>query len=262
MTADITPTALGRSALLNSTVRTENAITISPAPPSPTSTRAARNSATDVEYAHATDPIPNSAREIQQDLLAAVPVTQQAGREHRRGQHQEVSRREPLQVGLRRVQCLGQRGQGHAEHRSVDTHHQDGQGQSSPAPTIFVFRTPRRVPMRRPRTMVTALLLLAEEASSPNAATDRRRSSCPNQASHGQICQPALPGSGATLPEAAQVAKQSPARLRDCPPCYHSRYSQAIVHFNESRLTSKCLWHSGEKQRAFDQLLVRLAQSR
>ena len=37
---------------------------------------------------------------------------------------------------------------------------------------------------------------------------------------------------------------------------------QAIVHFNESWLTSKCLWHSGRKQRAFDQLLVRLAQSR
>jgi hypothetical protein len=47
-----------------------------------------------------------------------------------------------------------------------------------------------------------------------------------------------------------------------CLPCYHSRYSQAIVHFNESWLTSKCLWHSGGEQRAFDQLLVRLAQSR
>ena len=69
MTPDITPTAFGRSALLNSTVRTENAITISPAPPSPTSTRAAMNSATDVEYAHATDPIPNSAREMSSTFL-------------------------------------------------------------------------------------------------------------------------------------------------------------------------------------------------
>jgi hypothetical protein len=47
----------------------ENAITISPAPPSPTSTRAAMNSATDVEYAQAADPIPKIAREMSRTFL-------------------------------------------------------------------------------------------------------------------------------------------------------------------------------------------------
>jgi hypothetical protein len=42
-------------------------MTISPAPASPMSTRAAMNSATDVEYAHAADPIPNSAFLLQQE---------------------------------------------------------------------------------------------------------------------------------------------------------------------------------------------------
>ena len=45
----ITPTAFGRSSLLNSTVSTEKAITISPAPASPISTRATMNSPTEVE---------------------------------------------------------------------------------------------------------------------------------------------------------------------------------------------------------------------
>ena len=47
--AEMIPTALGRSFLANSTVRTESAMTISPAPARPTSTRAAMNSATDLE---------------------------------------------------------------------------------------------------------------------------------------------------------------------------------------------------------------------
>jgi hypothetical protein len=47
--ADMIPTAFGRSSLLNSTVRTDSAITIRPAPATPTSTRAARNSLTEVE---------------------------------------------------------------------------------------------------------------------------------------------------------------------------------------------------------------------
>ena len=39
-----------------------------------------------------------------QHLLAAVPVAKQAGREHRRGQDQQVAGREPLQIRLRGVQ--------------------------------------------------------------------------------------------------------------------------------------------------------------
>jgi hypothetical protein len=58
------PTALGRSALLNSTVSAVIDITITPAPASPRSSRAARNSVTDVEYAHAADPAPKSPREM------------------------------------------------------------------------------------------------------------------------------------------------------------------------------------------------------
>jgi hypothetical protein len=69
VTPAMTPTAVGRSCWLNSTVRTENAITISPAPPSPISTRAAMNSATDVEYAHAADPIPKSPKEMRRTFL-------------------------------------------------------------------------------------------------------------------------------------------------------------------------------------------------
>jgi hypothetical protein len=48
--------------------------------------------------------------------------------------------------------------------------------------------------------------LLAEEASSPYGATDRGRSSCPNQASHGSIRYASATRSEATLPDAAQTA--------------------------------------------------------
>ena len=65
----MTPTALGRSPLLNSTVRTENAMTISPAPARPTSTRAAMNSPTDLEYAHPADPTPKRAKETRRTFL-------------------------------------------------------------------------------------------------------------------------------------------------------------------------------------------------
>src|SRR5580693_2138612 len=63
------PTALGRSALLNRTVSAVIAMTITPAPASPTSIRAARNSATEVEYAHAADPAPKSPREMSMTFL-------------------------------------------------------------------------------------------------------------------------------------------------------------------------------------------------
>src|ERR1019366_3262931 len=64
-----TPTAFGRSSLLNSTVRAEIAITITPAPAIPMSTRAAMNSPTDVEYPHAADPSPKNPREMRRTFL-------------------------------------------------------------------------------------------------------------------------------------------------------------------------------------------------
>src|SRR5580658_664806 len=69
VTPAMTPTAFGRSSLLKSTVRTENAITMIPAPPSPMSTRAAMNAATDVEYAQAADPMPKRAKETRRTFL-------------------------------------------------------------------------------------------------------------------------------------------------------------------------------------------------
>src|SRR5580658_2340395 len=63
------PTAFGLASLLNRIVRAEIAITMTPAPARPRRTRAAMNSVTDVEYAHAADPAPNSARETRRTLL-------------------------------------------------------------------------------------------------------------------------------------------------------------------------------------------------
>src|ERR1039458_4323 len=63
------PTAFGRSSLSNSTVRAEIDMTITPAPPRPMSTRAAMNSPTDVESAHAADPTPKSTREMRRTFL-------------------------------------------------------------------------------------------------------------------------------------------------------------------------------------------------
>jgi hypothetical protein len=65
----MTPTALGRSALVNSVVRAEKAMTITPAPAKPMSALAAMNSGTEVEYAHATEPMPNSAMESRRIFL-------------------------------------------------------------------------------------------------------------------------------------------------------------------------------------------------
>ena len=63
------PTAFGRSSLENSTVSEEIAITITPAPASPSTTRAAMNSVTVVEYAHPAEPTAKSASEIRKTLL-------------------------------------------------------------------------------------------------------------------------------------------------------------------------------------------------
>jgi hypothetical protein len=77
-----------------------------------------------------------------------------------------------------------------------------------------------------------------------------------------QSAKPALPRSGATLPEAAQVAKQSPARLRGSRRA-NCTLTRAWRHFNESRLTLKYPPAPRRKGRpAPGQVLVRSAQSR
>jgi hypothetical protein len=67
----------------------------------------------------------------------AIAVAEQAGGEHGGGEDQEVARGEPLQVGLRRVQRLGQRREGHAEHRAVHAHAQDGQEHRAECPPLL-----------------------------------------------------------------------------------------------------------------------------
>ena len=57
----------------------------------------------------------------EQDLLAPVPIAQQARRQHGRGENERIPGREPLQVGLRRPQRDGQRGQRHAQDGHIDT---------------------------------------------------------------------------------------------------------------------------------------------
>ena len=73
---------------------------------------------------------------------------------------------------------------------------------------------------------------LAEEASSRYGATDRGRSSCPNQASHGSIRYASATRSGATLPDAAQTAlsrdQHGYGNIRRLTLTLH----QAIPHFN------------------------------
>ena len=129
---------------------------------------------------------PEEGQGDEEDLLAAVTVAQKAGREHRRGQHEEVPRREPLEVGLRRMQRLGQRGQGHAEHGAVHTHRQHGEGQGSE-------REPSSIGGRCDGCWCGAqnrrhgVAPLAEEAANPCGATDPGWSPCPNQASPRSI---------------------------------------------------------------------------
>ena len=58
-----TPTAFGRSSWLNNTVSAESAMTMMPAPAMPSTTLAAMNSPTVLEYAHAAEPAPKRASE-------------------------------------------------------------------------------------------------------------------------------------------------------------------------------------------------------
>ena len=62
---------------------------------------------------------------------------------------------------------------------------------------------------------------LAEEASSPYGATDRGRSSCPNQASHESIRYASATRVRSSAPgRCSNGLKQRPTRLREYSPCY------------------------------------------
>jgi hypothetical protein len=60
---------LGRSASLNKTVSADIAITVTPDPARPISSRAARNTPGDVASAHSTEPAPNTARQTARSFL-------------------------------------------------------------------------------------------------------------------------------------------------------------------------------------------------
>jgi hypothetical protein len=66
---------------------------------------------------------------------------------------------------------------------------------------------------------------LAEEASSPYGATDRGRSSCPNQASHGSIRLASATRVRSNAPgRCSNCLKQRPTRLREYLSRLYSRY--------------------------------------
>ena len=82
---------------------------------------------------------------------------------------------------------------------------------------------------------------LAEEASSPYGATDRGRSSCPNQASHGSIRYASATGVRSNAPgRCSNWLKQRPTRLREYPSCYphatsgHTALQWALTYFEVS----------------------------
>ena len=84
---------------------------------------------------------------------------------------------------------------------------------------------------------------LAEEASSPYGATDRGRSSCPNQASHGSIRYASATRVRSNAPgRCSNCLKQRPTRLREYPSCPFSRYIGPYRASMDADLFSKCLW--------------------
>jgi hypothetical protein len=83
----------------------------------------------------------------------------------------------------------------------------------------------------------------AEEASSPYGATDRGRSSCPNQASHGAIRSTSVTEARSNAPgRCSNCLKQRPTRLREYPPCHHSRYIGPYRTSIDAKIFLKCLW--------------------
>jgi hypothetical protein len=85
--------------------------------------------------------------------------------------------------------------------------------------------------------------LLAEEASSPYGATDRGRSSCPNQASHGSIRYASAARVRSNAPgRCSNCLKQRPTRLREYLSCHPTRYIGPYRASIDADLFSKCLW--------------------
>ena len=94
----------------------------------------------------------------------------------------------------------------------------------SAGPATFGIPAPERVPACR-RIQWSRHFALAEEASSPYGATDRGRSPCPNQASHGSIRYASATRVRSNAPgRCSNCLKQRPIRLRENPPCHYLPY--------------------------------------
>ena len=79
---------------------------------------------------------------------------------------------------------------------------------------------------------------------------DRKRSSCPDQASRGSICQPSATKVRRNTPGGCQCSKQCPTRLRDYPSCQAFTLHQVKSHINESWGTSKYLLAAPQSARS------------
>jgi hypothetical protein len=81
---------------------------------------------------------------------------------------------------------------------------------------------------------------------------DRKRSSCPNHASRGSICQASATKVRSNAPGGCQWSKQSPTRLRDYPSCQRSRYiRESGTSMKAEALRSACRqFHSQPRVRS------------
>ena len=118
----------------------------------------------------------------------------------------------------------------------------------APGPATSGSPAPERVPACR-RIQWSRHFALAEEASSPYGATDRGRSSCPNQASHGSIRYASATRVRSNAPgRCSNCLKQRPTRLREYPSCYphatsgHTALQWALTYFRS------VYGHSGIRQ--------------
>ena len=114
-----------------------------------------------------------------------------------------------------------------------------------PGPATFGFPAPERVPACG-RIQWSRHFALVEEASSPYGATDRGRSSCPNQASHGSIRYASATRVRSNAPgRCSNCLKQRPTRLREYPSCYphatsgHTALQWALTYFEVSMGTQE-----------------------
>ncbi len=93
--------------------------------------------------------------------------------------------------------------------------------------------------------------LLAEEAPSPYGATDRGRSSCPNQASHGSIRYASATRVRSNAPgRCSNCLEQRPTRLREYPSCPFSRYVRPYRASIDADLFPKCPWALRDSSRS------------